>query len=371
MSDRFEPNADDIRHMRHALALAARGLGRVAPNPAVGCLIVAPDGRIVGRGWTAPGGRPHAETRALEQAGEAARGASVYVTLEPCAHRGQTPPCADALIHAGIGRVVGTIEDPDPRVKGQGFARLREAGIAVTTNVLADDAAKLNEGFFSRVVRGRPLVTLKLAQSLDGRMASASGESRWITGEAARRFGHLLRARHDAILVGIETALKDDPELTCRLPGLEAASPIRVVLDSRLRLPDTSKLARTAKDVPTLVFTTSRDNGAALKSRGVEVTKVTADARGQPDLTAVLHALAARGLTRLLVEGGAIVHSAVLNRGLADRLEIFTAPMVLGAAGQASVAALAALSLAESPLFSRERVRAFGPDMLESYAIRA
>jgi diaminohydroxyphosphoribosylaminopyrimidine deaminase/5-amino-6-(5-phosphoribosylamino)uracil reductase len=362
---------EDIRHMRHALGLAARGLGRVAPNPAVGCVIVSGDNRIAGRGWTQVGGRPHAETVALEQAGAAARGATAYVTLEPCAHHGQTPPCADALVAAGLARVVGAVEDPDPRVKGSGFARLRDAGIAVVTGVLAKEAAELNAGFFSRIIHGRPLVTLKIAQSLDGRTASASGESQWITGEAARAYGHLLRTRHDAILVGIETALADDPSLTCRLPGLEEASPLRVVLDSRLRLSEWSKLAQTAKDVPTLVFTTSGNPGAALAVCGVEVIRVAADARGLPDLAAVLERLAERGVTRLLIEGGAIVHAAFLNRGLADRLEVFTAPTVLGNAGKGSVAALAALSLEEAPKFVPTGERRLGPDLLESYAARA
>ena len=362
---------DDIRHMRHALVLAGRALGRVAPNPAVGCVIVSPEGRILGRGWTKDGGRPHAETVALEQAAAAARGATAYVTLEPCAHHGQTALCAGALVEAGIARVVAAVEDPDPRVKGRGFAHLREAGITVVTNVLAAEAARLNEGFFSRIAKSRPMVTLKIAQSLDGRTATASGESQWITGEAARRYGHLLRARHDAILVGIETALKDDPELTCRIAGLEKASPIRVVLDTRLRLGEWAKLSQSAKDVPTLVFTTSENEGGRLRVCGAEVIKVAADVRGQPDLDAVLNALAARGITRLLVEGGAIVHAAFLNRGLADRLEVFTAPMVLGSAGKGAIGALAAIGLDESPVFVREGRRMLGLDVLESYAARA
>ncbi len=210
---------NDMRHMRHALALAGRALGQAAPNPAVGCLIVSSDGTIVGRGWTGKGGRPHAETVALAQAGDAARRATAYVTLEPCAHVGQTPACADALVQAGIARVVAPIEDPDPRVSGMGFARLRGAGVDVTTEVLSVEASKLNAGFFLRVRERRPLVTLKIATSADGRTTSAAGESHWVTGEDARRFGHLMRARHDAILIGVETAIADDPMLTCRLAG--------------------------------------------------------------------------------------------------------------------------------------------------------
>jgi diaminohydroxyphosphoribosylaminopyrimidine deaminase / 5-amino-6-(5-phosphoribosylamino)uracil reductase len=356
--------------MQHALGVARRGLGRVAPNPAVGCVIVSADGLVVGRGFTQPGGRPHAETVALEQAGAAARGATVYVTLEPCSHHGQTPPCADALVGAGIARAVVALEDPDPRVNGKGIAMLRDAGIDARVGVEKDAAAELNEGFFLRVKKGRPLVTLKIAQSLDGRVATSSGESKWITGEEARRFGHLLRAQHDAILVGIGTVIADDPELTCRLPGLERFSPTRVVLDTRLRLGETSKLAKSAKDIPTLVFTVTR-GGDALRAAGVEVVTVAKDARGRPDIEAVLRALAQRGITRLLVEGGASVHASFLDRGLADRLEVFRAPLALGGAGHASIDALAAFSLTEAPRFVCTGRRALGPDMLESFAVRA
>lgn len=361
---------DHTGHMRHALSLAGRALGRVAPNPAVGCVIVAADGRIVGRGRTADGGRPHAETVALAQAGPAARGATAYVTLEPCSHHGQTPPCADALIEAGVARVIAAIEDPDPRVSGKGFAKLRAAGVDVQIGSLKKEAERLNAGFFLQVREHRPLVTLKIAQSLDGRIATSTGESRWITGEDARRFGHLLRARHDAILIGIETALADDPELTCRLPGLESASPIRVVLDTRLRLSDWSKLAQSARDIPTLVFTTAKDGGA-LRACGVEIATVARDARGRPDVEAVLRALAERGVTRLLVEGGASVHASFLDRRLVDRMEVFHAPAVLGGAGRASIDALAALDLDETPRFERTGRRVLGPDLLESFAAKA
>jgi len=360
----------DATHMHHALRLAARGLGRVAPNPAVGCVIVSPRGQIVGRGWTQPGGRPHAETEALKQAGDAARGATAYVTLEPCAHEGQTPPCASALIEAGVARVVIAIEDPDPRVSGKGIEMLRAAGIEVTNNVLREEAEKLNEGFFLRVTQNRPLVTLKIAQSLDGCTATASGDSRWITGEEARGFAHLMRARHDAILIGVETALSDDPELTCRLPGLEDRSPIRVVLDTRLRLNEYSKLAQTARDVPLWVFTTA-NGGGGLEAAGAEIIRVARDVRGRPDISACLNVLAARGVTRLLVEGGATVHAAFLDRGLGDRLEIFTAPVVLGAAGHGAIDALAAITLEEAPRFERLTRRKLGRDLLESFAAKA
>src|SRR5713226_5495304 len=247
------PSLDETA-MRAALALARRGLGRVWPNPAVGC-VVARDGRVVGRRWTQPGGRPHAETEALARAGEAAHGATAYVSLEPCSHWGKTPPCADALIAAGLGRVVVALEDPDPRVAGGGVARLRAAGIAVEAGLGAAEAAEINAGFFQRVRLGRPLVTLKLATSLDGRIATASGESRWITGPAARERAHLLRATHDGILVGTDTVLADNPQLTCRLPGLDAHSPVRVVIDRQLRIPLDAHIFAEARQVPTWVVT--------------------------------------------------------------------------------------------------------------------
>jgi diaminohydroxyphosphoribosylaminopyrimidine deaminase/5-amino-6-(5-phosphoribosylamino)uracil reductase len=329
-------------------------------------VIVSAQGLIAGRGWTGRGGRPHAETVALEQAGAAARGATAYVTLEPCAHHGQTPPCASALAEAGIARVVAAVEDPDPRVRGKGFEMLRDAGVAVDTGICAKEAAELNAGFFKRVREGQPLVTLKIAQSLDGKTATATGESKWITGEAARAYGHLLRARFDAILIGIGTALADNPLLTCRLPGLEDHSPLRVVLDTRLQLNEWSKLAQSAGETPTLVFTTS-DGGGSLAACGVEVVKVARDVRGRPDLAAVLAALGRRGITRLLVEGGATVHAAFLDRGLADRLEIFRSPLVLGAAGHDGVDSLAAMTLGEAPRFRPTGRRSLGPDLLESF----
>jgi len=353
--------------MAHALRLAGRALGQTAPNPAVGCVIVTKDGVVAGRGRTARGGRPHAETVALAEAGDAARGATVYVTLEPCAHHGATPPCAEALVQAGVARVIAAVVDPDPRVSGRGLARLYEAGIDVETGICSEEAQALNAGFFLKVREGRPLVTLKIAQSIDGRTAAAAGDSKWITGEAARAFGHLLRAKHDAILVGVGTALADDPALTCRLPGLEDRSPVRIVLDTRLRLNEWSKLAQTAREVPTMVFTARGDGGGALETCGVEIVRVERNLRGRPKLEAVLAALGARGITRLLVEGGASVHAAFLDRGLADRLEVFTAPMLLGAAGQGAVESLAALTLGEAPRFVPTARRSLGPDLLVSY----
>ena len=356
--------------MRHALRLAERTLGNVAPNPAVGCVIVSAEGHIVGRGWTQPGGRPHAETVALARAGAAARGATAYVTLEPCAHHGQTPPCADALVAAGLARVVGAILDPDPRVAGGGFTRLEGAGLSVTRGVLEAEARAINLGFFKRVTEGRPLVALKIAQSADGYVADAKGNSRWITSEAARRHGHLLRARYDAILVGIGTALADDPALTCRLPGLEQRSPLRVVLDSRLQLPVTSQLARTARDLRTILFTSMNEGGEALTAQGVEIQPVAAGVDGRPDVAAVLKALGQRGITRLLVEGGPTVHAAFLKRNLVDLIHIYRAPLLIGAGGRPAIAPAAPVDLSAALRLKLAERLPLGPDILESFALR-
>jgi len=362
----------DLRAMRAALALARRGLGNVWPNPAVGCVIIK-DGRVVGRGWTQPGGRPHAETEALARAGEAARGATACVTLEPCSHWGRTPPCADALIAAGVRRVVAAVEDPDPRVAGAGLARLRAAGLAVATGLGAAEAAEINAGFFHRLRLGRPLVTLKLATSLDGRIATASGASRWITGAAARARGHLLRAEHDAILVGTGTAIADDPQLTCRLPGLGHRSPLRVVLDRRLRIPLAAQLFAAVRPVPTWVVTSPTADAArvaALRDAGVEIIAADPDASGQLDLASVLGRLGERGLTRLLVEGGGHLAAALLRRGLVDRLAWFHAPVLLGGDGVPAVAALGLDAVAEAPGFMRLSSEPIGDDMLSIFRAR-
>jgi diaminohydroxyphosphoribosylaminopyrimidine deaminase/5-amino-6-(5-phosphoribosylamino)uracil reductase len=361
----------DALHMRHAIALGGRGMGRTGRVPSVGCVIVSPDGIVVGRGRTAERGRPHAEAVALNEAGAGARGATAYVTLEPCAHQGSGPPCADALIQAGVSRVVIACLDPDVRVNGQGMARLKAAGIEVSAGLLEKEASATLDGFFLFIRENRPFVTLKIAQSLDGKTASVSGDSKWITGSEARRFGHLLRAQNDAILVGINTVLADDPELTSRIWGLEAHSPMRVVLDTRLRLREGAKLAVTAPVTPTLVFTTAPDGGEKLRAGGVEVVRVARDAPGRPDLAAVLTELAQRNITRLLVEGGATVHASFIDRGFADRLEIFTAPMTLGGAGYSAIDPLAALTIEEAPRFMRVAQRRLGADLLESFVRKA
>lgn len=338
--------------MRSAIALARRGLGYTWPNPSVGCVIVA-DGRVVGRGRTAPGGRPHAETVALAMAGPAARGATAYVTLEPCSHHGQTPPCADALIAAGVARVVVACGDPDPRVDGRGLTGLREAGVAVETGVLADAAGETLAGFVCRVRRGRPLVTMKLASTLDGRIATATGESRWITGAAARRVAHIARAQHDAILVGIGTILADDPALTCRLPGLR--NPVRVVLDRTLRTP--ARAAVLDDSAPTWLI----HSGDAYRE---DARLLTAPATPDGlDPAVALRALGDAGLTSVLVEGGAAVAGSLLRAGLVDRVLWFHAPAIMGDDGWPALR-LASGPMAELRRFTHVRHERLGDDML-------
>lgn len=366
------PVQEDMEHMRAALALAGRGLGNVWPNPAVGCVIVR-DGRVVGRGWTQPGGRPHAETQALARAGDAARGAAAYVSLEPCAHYGKTPPCAEALIKAGIVRVVSACEDPDDRVAGRGHAMLRAAGISVDVGLLAEEARRLNLGFFLARLHNRPMVSLKLATTLDGRIAARTGHSKWITGEAARAASHRLRADHDAIVVGVGTALADDPDLTCRLPGLERRSPVRVAFDSRLRLPLTSRLVATAAQVPTWVVTLAptdhhhKARAAALAAAGVRLFHVSPDAAGMPDVAAALHALAGAGITRVLAEGGAHMAASLLRADMADRLEWFRAPGVIGGDGMPAAQGFGLDRVDLMPRFFRLSVSRLGDDVWERY----
>ena len=342
--------------MAAALALARRGLGTVWPNPAVGCVIVR-GGRIAGRGWTQPGGRPHAETEALRRAGAAAQGADVYVTLEPCAHEGQTPPCADALIAAGVARVFAAVQDPDPRTAGQGIAKLEAAGIEVRTGLAEAEARTVNAGFLMTQEQGRPRVTLKIASTLDGRIATEAGESKWITGPEARWRGHLFRARHDAIVVGIGTVLADDPSLDCRIAGLEDRSPVPVVLDSALRTPAASRLLRR----PAWIVASDKAEGT-LESPGLEILRVADTA----DLNEILALLASRGITRLLVEGGGQVHASFLRAGLVDRVAWFRAGSVIGGDGRGAIGSLALDALEAAPRFERESLVACGNDTLET-----
>ena len=352
--------------MDAALALAARGLGRVWPNPAVGCILVH-EGRVVGRGRTADGGRPHAETVALEQAGGAARGATAYVTLEPCAHHGQTPPCAEALIAAGVARVVVALRDPDPRVDGGGIAMLRAAGVAVTEGVRAGGARNLQAGFLSRVTRGRPAVTLKLEATLDGRIATASGESRWITGPAARAHVHARRAAHDAVMVGAGTARADDPRLTVRGMG-DRPQPVRIVLSRRLDLSSDLALVRTARETPTWLVHSDGDP-APFTASGAETIRVPATG-GHVDLPAALAALGARGLTRVYCEGGGTLAAALLGAGLVDRLELYTAGAAIGAEGVPGLGAMGLDRLVQAPRMRLLDVRPIGLDLHSAWEPR-
>jgi diaminohydroxyphosphoribosylaminopyrimidine deaminase/5-amino-6-(5-phosphoribosylamino)uracil reductase len=322
----------DRRLMLRALALARRGGGRVHPNPQVGC-VVARGEQVLGQGWHRAFGGPHAEVWALQAAGRRARGATAYVTLEPCSHFGKTPPCAEALIAAGISRVVAAMPDPNPLVAGRGLARLREAGVAVEVGLEGEAAADLNRAFVRFVTSGLPWVTLKVAMTLDGKLADHRGSSQWITGEPARREGHRLRRDHRAVLTGIGTALADDPSLTVRLVRPDARRPVRVVLDSRLRLPLESALVRSAGQVPLLVLhgpAASRDQAAALASRGVALACVAADGDGRLSLGDALRLLAAYELSPVLVEAGSALTSAFLAQGLVDELACFLAPAILG-----------------------------------------
>ena len=361
----------DRRFMALALALAERGLGSVWPNPAVGCVLVQ-DGRIAGRGWTQPGGRPHAETEALARAGDAARGATCYTTLEPCAHHGETGPCAEALVQAGIARAVVAVEDPDPRVAGRGNALLEAAGIEVAKGCMEEEARALNAGFLARVEQGRPLVTLKLASTLDGRIATHTGDSRWITGAEARARAHLMRARHDAVMVGAASALADDPALTCRLPGMGHTSPIRIVIDGNARLPAEHALIGGAAEQPTWIVSTEalgRDGRHAdWRGAGIEVIEVPAEADGRPALAAALEALAGRGITRVLVEGGGRLAASLLQAGLVDRIEWFRAPGAIGGDGVPALAALGIDRAGDMPRFARIASQPVGDDVLDTLA---
>jgi diaminohydroxyphosphoribosylaminopyrimidine deaminase / 5-amino-6-(5-phosphoribosylamino)uracil reductase len=360
----------DKQYMDAALALARRGLGLVWPNPAVGCVLVDEAEHVVGRGWTQPGGRPHAETEALSRAGEAAKGATAYVTLEPCAHFGETPPCAKALIDAGVARVVIAMKDPDPRVAGRGVSMLEDAGIEVNLGLREDVAADINAGFVSRITQKRPLVTLKAASTLDGRIATASGESKWITGEAARNHGHVLRARNDAILVGIDTALADDPHLDCRLPGMEGMSPVRVVADTSLRIDPASRLVKGAQDRPTWVFCAAgaeQRRIEGLTKRGVTVIEANADADGRPAVADILTRLAERGITRVLVEGGGRLAATFLKAGMVDRLAWFRAPGIIGADGIPAIANVGIGSLTDAFGFKRTSATVVGNDVFEEF----
>lgn len=323
----------DHAYMKMALGLSRRGLGKTSPNPSVGCVIVR-NNHIIGRGWTSDGGRPHGEINALLQAKDA-RNTTVYVTLEPCAHHGNTPPCAEALVEAGVSKVIVATGDPDSRVSGKGIKILQDAGVAVLQGLLQVEANLINQGFLLKTTEKRPLVTIKIASSKDGKIAKLKGQQNWITGPEARMRGHLYRANHDAIMVGINTVLIDDPMLDCRIPGLLAQSPIRIILDSHLRILSNSKICETANKIDTWVMTLSQDveKTARLKAKGIAVIKVDANDEGKILLNHVMEVLAKRGITRLLSEGGAKVNASFVKAGLVDRIIWFKSAESIGATG--------------------------------------
>jgi diaminohydroxyphosphoribosylaminopyrimidine deaminase/5-amino-6-(5-phosphoribosylamino)uracil reductase len=349
--------------MELALRLGRRAMGTTAENPNVGCVLVRDD-RLIGAGWTQPGGRPHAETQALFAAGKAARGASAYVTLEPCAHHGRTPPCADALMQAGIAKAVIAIDDPDPRVSGRGIGILQGAGIKVEVGDGAEEARRDLGGFLTRILKKRPYVTLKLGVSSDFRIAAAAGQRTLITGEESWRRVHLMRAQSDAVLIGLSTALADDPELTCRLPGMEKCSPVRVVADTRLSIPPKSKLVKTATEVPLWLLATRK----GVMGPGITVIDCHAGPEKWVDLADALQRLGERGVNRLLVEGGSFVARSLLDQALVDEVQLFEAPVALG---PGAVEAVAGLSR-EQALgdFDLDQQEVLGPDRLSVYVRR-
>jgi diaminohydroxyphosphoribosylaminopyrimidine deaminase/5-amino-6-(5-phosphoribosylamino)uracil reductase len=353
---------EDTAFMQHALNLAKRGLGNTFPNPAVGCVIVK-EGKIIGRGWTQPSGRPHAETEALKQAGDKASGATAYVTLEPCAHYGKTPPCAEALIKAGVARVVVAVHDVDARVAGRGIAMLKQAGIVVTEGVLEKEALALNVGFFKKIKTGMPLVAVKVASSLDGKIALKNGASQWITSPEARAFGHKLRAEYDAILVGTNTVLADNPRLNCRLQGLEKFSPIRVVLDKTLKIPETYNVFDGTQPTYCVVKANTHPPESFLKKNVLPIALHLTE-KNQLPLRAMLEELAKLGITRLLVEGGAAVISSLHQDNLIDRWYWFTAPKILGNEGKSSIADLGLTEMPDT-LGNITESKRFGDTLLQ------
>jgi diaminohydroxyphosphoribosylaminopyrimidine deaminase/5-amino-6-(5-phosphoribosylamino)uracil reductase len=357
---------EDLRWMEAALNLGSRSLGLAAPNPAVGAILVK-DGAVVGRGATAPGGRPHAERIALAEAGEAARGATLYVTLEPCSHFGISPPCVDAVIAAGVARVVSAMEDPNPLVGGEGHARLRAAGIAVSVGAGADQAGHDHLGHILRVTAGRPCVTLKLTETADGFASAGANDARLrITGPIADLRVQVMRSTHEAIMVGVGTALGDDPALTVRLPGLDR-KPLRVVLDTHLRLPERSRLAATAGEIPTLVIageTAPEEAARRLNDLGVMVERVPLGPDGHLDLHHSLRALAARGITRVFSEGGPKVASRLIALGLADAVALITADKPLGRAGVPALDTQARAALVDESRYRPVETLNYGPDTM-------
>ena len=368
----------DIKYMKIALRLGQRGLGRTWPNPSVGCVIVqspTEEGIIIGRGTTQKGGTPHAETEAINQAinvygKDSLVDATAYVSLEPCCHHGNTPPCVNSLIDSGIRRVVIGCVDPDPRMSGKGMDILKRSGIEVTIGVLQDEAERLNAGFIHKVKLGRPLVTLKVATTADGRIATKTGESKWITGPLSRKRSHIMRSQYDAIAIGINTVFQDNPQLTCRLPGLEDRSPVRVVFDSKLTIDTQSQILQTAGIYKTWVIT-SKNHEVSMISKiekyGVKIISVGLDSEGHIDLSLALSALADRGITRLMIEGGATLSTSFLRANLVDLLAWFRASSLIGDDGKPVFSNLGVEGIDNMHKFKLLSHENIGPEILDLY----
>ena len=359
------------RFMRQALELAERGRGLTSPNPMVGAVVVAPDGEVVGQGFHARAGAPHAEVEALRTAGGRARGATLYVTLVPCAHQGRTPPCVAAIVQAGVGRVVAAVADPNPLVSGRGFAELRRAGVEIVTGVGTADAERQNEVFLTAMRERRPHVTLKAAMTLDGKIADLHGASRWITGEAARRHAHHLRSEADAIVVGVGTVLRDDPELTVRLGRPWPREPFRVVLDTGARTPGEARFIRAGTPACALIAVGAdapEERTRELAAAGATIVRCrTRD--GRVDLGALLSDLFGREVRAVLVEGGGEVHAAFLDAGLVDRVAVYTAPLLVGGRHATAVVGGAGRELKNAVRLGGFAVTRLGDDLLIEAAV--
>lgn len=358
---------DHIRYMQLALRLARRQLGQTWPNPSVGAVVVK-DGQIIATGVTQRGGRPHAETQALMLAGKAAQDATLYVSLEPCSHQGKTAPCTDAIISSGIRVVVVGCKDTNPLISGRGIALLKAAGLTVVEGICEAEARALNAGFFSVIEHKRPFIAVKIATSLDGRIASSGGESKWITSEASRQWGWWIRGQYDAVATGGGTLAADDPELTCRLPGLEQHSPVRVIFDQQNRLHSRHKLALSAKTSPVWAFSgENHPEKAVLEGMGVKFLPYSGEHSPQ-QLTEAVELLAQQGITRLLVEGGAGITTAFLQSGLVDRMYWFRAPLLLGNAALAGIGGGFPASLADATRWTLVERHSIGSDQLDIFA---
>lgn len=347
---------DDMHFMTQAIRLAAFGLGQTAPNPSVGCVIVN-GGQVVGTGTTSKGGRPHAEVNALKEAGKQAKGATAYVSLEPCSHTGKSPPCTDALIKAGISKVVYASHDPNPLVNGQGRAKLEAAGVSVISGLMSSEADEMNSGFFLSITEKRPRYTVKIASSLDGKIATSTGESKWITGPEARRYGHSLRANNDAILVGIDTVQADDPMLDCRIAGLESDSPARIILDTQARIKNDCQLIQTAENIPTYLIT-EQENISFPNVTVIQVDNIR-------DVQSLSRTFTELGFTRVLIEGGPTVQASFICAGLCDELYWFRAPIMIGQEGKSAIGNLALDILSQAQSYELREMQTLGADLLE------